>query len=53
MPLRGGGGGGGRGLGRLGPSCHERSESRNKIILHLDSLRKKAIKIAFVSSEGI
>ena len=54
MPLRGGGGtdsiipGGGwrvvRGLRRLVPSSHERSESRHKIILHLDSLREKAIK---------
>ena len=36
MPLRGGGG---RGLRRLVPSSHERSESRHKIILHLDSLQ--------------
>ena len=45
MPLRGGGG---KGLRRLVPSSHERSESRKKIILHPDSLREKAIKIAFV-----
>ena len=45
MPLRGGGGGGGgfRGLKRLVPSSHERSESRHKIILHPDCLREKAI----------
>ena len=45
MPLSGGGGGGGgggRGLRRLVPSSHERSESRHKIILHLDSLREQA-----------
>ena len=36
MPLRGGG------LRRLVPSSHERSESRNKIILHPDSLREKS-----------
>ena len=42
MPLGGGGGGGGgRGLKRLVPSSHERSESRHKFILHLDSLREK------------
>ena len=35
------------------PSSHKRSESRHKIILHLDSLREKAIKIAFVIAEGI
>ena len=45
MPLRRGGGGGGRGLKRLVPSSHERSESRHKFILHLDSLREKAIKM--------
>ena len=44
MPLRGG-----RGLRRLVP----RSESRHKIILHLDSLREKAINITFVIAEGI
>ena len=49
MPLSGGGEGV---LRRLVPSSHERSESRHKIILHLDSL-KEAIKIAFVISEGI
>ena len=36
---------GGRGLKRLVPSAHERSESRHKFILHLDSLREKAIKM--------
>ena len=44
----GGGGGGGRRLRRL-----VRSQSRHKIILHLDSLREKAIKKAFVIAEGI
>ena len=44
---------GGGGLRRLVPSSHERSESRHKIILHLDSLREKAIKVAFVIAEGI
>ena len=48
MPLSGG-----RGLRRLVPSSHKRSESRHKIILHLDSLREKATKIAFVIAEGI
>ena len=52
MPLSGGGGGG-RGLRRLVPSSHERSESRHNIILHLDSLKEKAIKIAFVLAKGI
>ena len=37
---------------RLVPSSHGRSESRH-IILHPDSLREKAIKIAFVIAEGI
>ena len=50
MPLRGGGG---RGLRRLVPNSHEKSESRHKITLHLDSLREKAMKIAFVIAEGI
>ena len=48
MPLSGG-----RGLRRLVPSSHERSESRHKNIQHRDSLREKAIKIAFVIAEGI
>ena len=48
MPLSGG-----RGLRRLVPNSHERSENRHKIILHLDSLREKAIKIAFVIAGGI
>ena len=43
----------GRGLRRLVPSSHERNESRHKIILHPDSLREKAIKIACVIAEGI
>ena len=38
---------------RLVPSSHKRSECRHKIILHPDSLREKAIQIAFVSAEGI
>ena len=42
----------GRGLRRLVPSSQERSESRHKIILYLDSLREKAIKIAFVIADG-
>ena len=50
MPLSGGGG---EGLRRLVPSSHERSESRHKIILHVDSLKEIAIKIAFVIAEGI
>ena len=50
MPSEGGGAGG---LRRLIPSSHERSDSRRKIILNLDSLREKAIKIAFVIAEGI
>ena len=37
------GGGGSRGLRRLVPMSHERSESRHKIILHPDSLREIAI----------
>ena len=56
MPLiggGGGGGGGGEGFRRLVPSSQERSESRHKIILHLDCLMEKAIKIAFVIAEGI
>ena len=47
MPLSGG-----RGLRRFVPSFHERSGSRHKIILHLDSLREKAVKKAFVIAEG-
>ena len=50
MPLRGGRG---RELRRLVPSSHKRNEIRHKIILHPDSLREKAIKIAFVIAEGI
>ena len=49
-------GGGGRvdtEVRRLVPSSHKRSEHRHKIILHPDSLREKAIRIAFVSAEGI
>ena len=42
MPL-GEGGGGDREVRRLVPSYHERSESRDKIILNPDSLSKKAI----------
>ena len=44
---------------RLVPSSHERRERIHEIILHPDSLREKAIKIAFafvpafVSAEGI
>ena len=38
---------------RLVPSSRTRSERRHKIILHQDSLREKAIDIAFVSAEGI
>ena len=38
---------------RLVPSSHKRSKRRHKIILHPDSLREKAIRIAFVSAEGI
>ena len=38
---------------RLVPSSHTRSERRHKIILQPDSLREKAIKIAFVIAEGI
>ena len=49
MPLRGGG----RWVRRLVPSSNERSESRHKIILQLDCLSEKAIKIAFVIAEGI
>ena len=35
------------------PRSHKRREHRLKIILHSDSLREKAILIAFVSAEGI
>ena len=51
MPLNGGGGD--RGLRRLVPTSHERNESRHKIILHPDTLREIAIRIAFVKAEGI
>ena len=53
MPLRREGG---RGLRRLAPSSHKRSESRHKIIQHPDiRLGEKAIKKVFVyvPAEGI
>ena len=53
MPLRLGGGGGGRGLRRVVPSSHERSESRLKIILHPDSLRGKGYLNSILPAEGI
>ena len=51
--IPGGGGRADREVRRLVPSSHKRSERKHKIILHPDSLRDKAVLIAFVPAEGI